>query len=90
LAGAFERRHDVVVDLGGALEVANIRLEEFPVELKLRIAPTMIRLGSTGKNLFGAVLVVLGLLIVTDVDRLIEANLTDALPYWLVELTTRY
>ncbi len=58
--------------------------------LKLRIAPAMMRLGSTGKNLFGAVLVVLGLLIATDLDRLIEAYLTQASPDWLVELTTRY
>jgi len=58
--------------------------------LKRRIAPAMIRFGSKGKNLFGAVLVVLGLLIATDLDRLIEAYLTQASPHWLVELTTRY
>jgi len=36
------------------------------------------------------VLVVLGLLIATDLDRLIEAYLTQASPHWLIELTTRY
>jgi cytochrome c biogenesis protein CcdA len=58
--------------------------------LKLRMAPALRRVGSSGKSLFRALLLILGLLIVTDLDRLIEAYLTQASPDWLLELTTRY
>lgn len=59
-------------------------------KLKHRMTPALRRLGSTGKTLFGAVLLVMGLLIVTELDRLIEAYVTQASPDWLVTLTTRY
>jgi len=59
-------------------------------KVKRRIGPAMGRIGNTGKYVFGAGLLILGLLIVTDLDRMIEAYLTQASPDWLVELTTRY
>ncbi len=59
-------------------------------KMKRRIAPAMGRIGNTGKYVFGAVLIILGLLIVTDLDRVIEGYLTQASPDWLVEFTTRY
>jgi cytochrome c biogenesis protein CcdA len=38
----------------------------------------------------GVVLVILGLFILTGVDRTLEAALVNAAPHWLIELTTRY
>lgn len=58
--------------------------------LKQRMAPALRRFGRTGKSLFGGFLVVLGVLIVTDLDRMMEAYLTQASPEWLIDLTTRY
>jgi cytochrome c-type biogenesis protein len=43
-----------------------------------------------GKQLFGFLLVVLGALILTGVDRQLEAWLLDHSPIWLTALTTRY
>lgn len=51
------------------------------------------RLGKTGRGgrtLFGSLLLLLGLLTVTNLDRALEARLTQSAPDWLVELTTRY
>jgi hypothetical protein len=36
------------------------------------------------------VLVAVGLLVLTGLDKTIETRLTDAMPEWLMELTTRY
>lgn len=46
--------------------------------------------GSRGKMILGGLLLVLGLLIVTGVDRRLETVLVQASPAWLTELTTRY
>lgn len=51
------------------------------------------RLGKTGRGgrmLFGSLLLLLGALTVTDLDRAIEAWLTQSAPDWLIELTTRF
>lgn len=58
--------------------------------LQARAGPALRRVGRIGKPLFGALLVLFGFLIVSDLDRLIEAQLTQASPDWLTELTTRY
>ena len=42
------------------------------------------------KSLFGGLLVVAGLLIITGFDKRIETALVDASPAWLTELTTRF
>jgi hypothetical protein len=34
--------------------------------------------------------VVLGVLILTGLDRVLETALVDAAPFWLIELTTRF
>lgn len=47
-------------------------------------------LGSRGKQLLGTALVVVGVLVVSGTDRLLEAYLTQTAPDWLVALTTRY
>ena len=43
-----------------------------------------------GKMLLGALLVAVGLLLVTGADKKLEAFLVEASPQWLTELTTRY
>jgi cytochrome c biogenesis protein CcdA len=56
------------------------------VRLKGRLG----RLGRGGKQILGASLLALGLLIITDYDRSMEIFLTEASPDWLLELTTRF
>ncbi len=46
--------------------------------------------GAIGRTALGGALVVLGLLIVTGGDRVLEAWLVAASPEWLTSLTTRY
>lgn len=46
--------------------------------------------GSAGKSVMGAVLLVVGLAIVTGLDKHIETALVEASPAWLTELTTRF
>jgi cytochrome c biogenesis protein CcdA len=46
--------------------------------------------GSGGKMLMGAVLVAVGSLILTGLDKRLEALLVEASPAWLTELTTRF
>lgn len=50
----------------------------------------MMEAGSGLKTLLGALLVVVGLLILTGYDKKIEAALVDASPAWLNTLTTRF
>jgi hypothetical protein len=42
-----------------------------------------------GKPLMGAALVGIGLFIVTGLDKTVETALTNAMPDWLVSVTTR-
>ena len=46
--------------------------------------------GSGGKLLMGIVLVAVGVLILSGLDKRIEAILVAASPQWLTELTTRF
>jgi len=43
-----------------------------------------------GKPVLGAVLVAVGLLVVSGLDKLLEAYMTSVMPQWLVEATTRF
>jgi cytochrome c biogenesis protein CcdA len=43
-----------------------------------------------GKPILGAVLVTIGILIVTGLDKALEAALVTIMPQWIVELTTRF
>ena len=45
--------------------------------------------GRGGRTLFGSMLLLLGALAVTELDRALEAWLTQSAPDWLTELTTR-
>jgi cytochrome c biogenesis protein CcdA len=46
--------------------------------------------GSTGKAVMGVVLVATGLLVLTGLDKRLEALLVEMSPAWLTDLTTRY
>jgi len=46
--------------------------------------------GSAGKMLLGGVLAIVGVAILTGLDKQIEAALVAASPEWLTELTTRF
>ncbi len=50
----------------------------------------MARLARRAKPLLGAVLVAVGLLVLTGLDKVIEAAAVAAMPDWLVELTVRF
>ncbi|MEM8726575.1 MAG: cytochrome c biogenesis protein CcdA, partial [Pseudomonadota bacterium] len=51
---------------------------------------TAIALARYGKPVFGAALLVVGLMVLTGVDKAIEVALLDALPQGLVEFTTGF
>ena len=46
--------------------------------------------GCGGKTLMGVVLVAIGVLILSGLDKRVEAILVEASPAWLTELTTRF
>jgi len=46
--------------------------------------------GKTAKAALGALMILLGLMVVTGLDRRVETALTDASPQWLTDLTTRF
>ncbi|MBC2668475.1 cytochrome c biogenesis CcdA family protein [Novosphingobium piscinae] len=48
----------------------------------------LMRAGGTGKRVLGGLLMVVGMLIITGGDKLIEGVLVSASPDWLVDLTT--
>lgn len=48
------------------------------------------RLSSIAKPAMGVALIAVGVLVLTGLDKAIETVLTDAMPDWLLTLTTRY
>ncbi len=50
----------------------------------------MMQTGNRGKYVLGGILLVVGLLILTGGDRLIEGLIVSISPEWLTELTTRF
>jgi cytochrome c-type biogenesis protein len=50
----------------------------------------LLEAGKGGKTLLGVLLLAIGLLIATGVDKRLEAALVDASPEWLTNLTTRF
>jgi len=59
---------------------------EFLVRWRDQIAAT----GSGGKYALGAVLIVTGLLILSGLDKALEAKIVATSPAWLTQLTTRF
>lgn len=85
-------------DLGGvALVMAAFGLGIATVLLALSLAAReviarwrgrLMSAGSSGKKILGALTIAVGLLILTDVDRLIEGYVVNASPDWFNDLTT--
>jgi cytochrome c biogenesis protein CcdA len=50
----------------------------------------LLNAGKAGKMVLGALLVVMGLLVISGLDKRIEASLIELSPAWLTELTTRF
>jgi cytochrome c biogenesis protein CcdA len=50
----------------------------------------LMSIGGMGNRVFGALLVAVGLLIITGLDRQFEALAVAASPDWLTDLTTRF
>lgn len=59
-------------------------------EALMRWRNRMLAAGSRGKMIFGAILLAAGLLVLTGLDKRVEAALVEASPAWLTELTTRF
>jgi cytochrome c biogenesis protein CcdA len=59
-------------------------------EALMRWRNRLMAAGKRGKMLFGGFLVVLGAMILTGLDKQLEAFLVQASPAWLTELTTRF
>jgi len=50
----------------------------------------LLSVGHYGKQAFGLVMVILGALIATGIDKSLEAWILDRSPDWLTVLTTRF
>jgi cytochrome c-type biogenesis protein len=59
-------------------------------EAMMRWRGRLMETGSIGKTLLGLLLVAVGLLVATNLDKRIETMLVDASPAWLTELTTKF
>jgi cytochrome c-type biogenesis protein len=59
-------------------------------EAMLRWRGRLMQTGKTGKTLLGLLLIGIGLLVATNLDKRIETILVDASPAWLTELTTKF
>lgn len=59
-------------------------------EALMRWRERLLKAGKGGKYLLGALLLLLGVLIVSGLDKQLEAMLVAASPEWLTQLTTRF
>jgi cytochrome c-type biogenesis protein len=59
-------------------------------EAMMRMRGRMMEAGKGGKMLLGLLLVAIGLLVASGLDKRLETMLVDASPAWLTELTTRF
>jgi cytochrome c biogenesis protein CcdA len=74
--------------LGAALPLLLLGL--LSRETLLRWRERLYAAGKTGKIAMGVVLIAVGLLVISGLDKAIETVLVDLSPVWLTELTTRY
>jgi len=59
-------------------------------EARIRWRGRLMETGSVGKTLLGVLLVMVGLLVATNLDKRLETVLVDASPDWLTNLTTKF
>ena len=74
--------------LGAALPLLLIGM--MSREALVRWRDRMLSAGQGGKALMGVLLLAVGVLIITGLDKRAETALVDASPTWLTELTTRF
>ncbi len=74
--------------IGAALPLLVLGMLSREVMLKLR--GKMMSAGSGAKSALGVVLLVIGLLVLSGLDKRAEAALLDVMPNWVVSLTTRF
>jgi cytochrome c-type biogenesis protein len=74
--------------LGAALPLA--ALGAFSREMLLGWRNRLMRAGKGLRAALGALLILVGVFILTGADKHLEAALVEAAPEWLVDLTTRY
>ena len=56
----------------------------------MRVRSGLMSAGKLGKGLLGAAFILIGVAIVSGVDKKVEAALVDASPQWLTQLTTSF
>jgi cytochrome c-type biogenesis protein len=56
----------------------------------MKVRGRLLNTGKYGKQLFGLVMLVLGILIATGVDKSVESWILDRSPDWLTRITTRF
>jgi cytochrome c-type biogenesis protein len=56
----------------------------------MKLRGKLMSAGKTGKYLLGGIMVLLGIMILTGLDKTFEAWVLSVSPQWLTELTTRY
>jgi cytochrome c biogenesis protein CcdA len=78
----------LVLGLGAALPLLVIGMVSR--EALQRWRTQILSIGQSVKVALGALLVVMGILVLAGLDRRVEAALVDASPQWLTDLTTRY
>jgi cytochrome c biogenesis protein CcdA len=74
--------------IGAALPLLLIGL--LSREAMQRWRARLMETGRTGKTILGLLLVTVGLLVATNLDKRLETILVDASPSWLTELTTKF
>jgi sulfite exporter TauE/SafE len=74
--------------LGAALPLLVLGL--LSRETLLRWRARLYAAGKTGKLTMGVILVAVGILVISGLDKRLETMLVDLSPAWLTELTTRF
>jgi cytochrome c biogenesis protein CcdA len=77
-----------IFGMGAALPVVALAYVSRGAMMKLR--GKLLQAGKTGKMILGAVMIALAALILSGIDKPIEAWLVDHSPAWLTKLTTRF
>ena len=78
----------LVFGLGAGLPLA--LLGSMSRQLLLRWRGGMSTAGKSLKQVLGIFLIVIGLLIVTGIDKIVETMLVEVSPRWLTSITTRF
>ena len=56
----------------------------------MRVRNKLFTVGKIGKRILGAILLLVGLLIISGLDKQFEALIVSVSPDWLISLTTRF